>query len=109
MIQQFEEYILFGGAQGALKNKLSVYQHKCDGKYRYILQRIFLSYDEIKSYYPVLQKFRVLTPIFHCVRWLNLLFKGDGKRLLFALRLTAAMSDEAKNETQTMLQYLGLE
>ena len=58
---------------------------KCGGKVRYIMSRIFLSYDSLKVLYPTLQKHRWLTPIMQVWRRFRLLFKGKMKTSLHEL------------------------
>ena len=107
--KKFESYVLRGGTYGIQENRVGVYQSKLGGRFGYARQRIFLPYNSLKYHYPILQKYRFLMPVFEVVRWLKLLFKGGIKRSIHELKVNAAVSDETRDETQIMLQYLGLE
>lgn len=108
MTQKLEKYILYGGTYGVLENRISVSQSKLGGKVEYALQKIFLPYDRIKYHYPILQKYRVLTPIFEVVRWFKLLFKGGVKRSIRELRVNEDVARKGRNEVKELLEYLGL-
>jgi len=109
MSRQLEQYVLRGGTYGALENRISIDQTKLGGKGRYALRKIFLPYDTLKYQYPVLQKYRILTPVFEVVRWLKLLFKGGIKRSVNNLKMNVAVSTEVQEQTGSLMSYLGLQ
>jgi len=108
MSGRFAEYILHGGTYGILENQIRVYQSKLGGKTGYALRKIFLPYDILKYHYPVLQKYRILTPVFEVVRWLKLLFKGGVRRSIRELQMNANISEMNQTETHEMMCYLDL-
>ena len=48
--QEMEDYILQGGVYGTLEQQLAMSQNKKGGKFRHLLSKIFLSYEQMKVY-----------------------------------------------------------
>lgn len=105
---QLEQFLFAGGKYGGLENRVSFSQAKQGGKLKYALSRIFLPYDVIKHYYPVLQKHKILTPVYQVVRWFRLLFCGGVKRSVNELQVNAAVSGEKKLTAEELVRYLGI-
>ncbi|MBE6549020.1 MAG: hypothetical protein E7670_01175 [Ruminococcaceae bacterium] len=106
--QQMEDYILRGGVYGSQENRVTVQQQKKGGRLRYALSRIFLPYDVIKFHYPILQKYRFLTPFMEVRRWFKLVFCGAAKRSFHELNYNRNISDEIAAKTQEFLKNIGL-
>lgn len=106
--QQMEDYILRGGVYGNNKNCIIVQQQKKGGRVKYALSRIFISYDVIKFYYPILQKHRWLTPFMEVRRWGKLIFCGHAKRTLKELKYNQTISADKVVETKEFLKNIGL-
>ncbi len=109
LTKQMEEYLLKGGVYGNTENRVAVQQVKKGGKFKYLLQRIWLPYDDIKFHYPVLQKHKWLLPIYQVRRWFKLIFMGGAKRAVNEIKATNNVSEQTKNATQEMIKQLGLE
>ena len=107
--EKMQAYILLGGVYGTLDNRVAVHQNKQGGKLRYVLSRIFIPYDTIKFYYPILVKHRWLTPIMEVRRWFKMLFRGKIKSSLHELNVNRTMSQEQIAGTVDLLQKLGLD
>ena len=106
---KLEEYVLYGGVYGNTENRVLIGQQKKGGKFRYILYRIFLPYDELKNYYPKLNGKKWLTPIYQFKRWFRLVFvKGTAKKSLAELNTSNAVSKDTQDKTQKLLRDLGL-
>lgn len=103
-----ESYILRGGVYGSAENRITVQQQKKGGRLKFALSRIFIPYETIKFYYPVLQKHRILTPLFEVVRWFKLLFCGGAKRSVNELKYNSSLSDEKANAARELLDELGI-
>lgn len=106
--QQMEDYILTGGVYGSSENRITVQQQKKGGSFKYVLSRIFIPYDTIKFYYPILQKHRWLTPIMEVRRWGKLIFRGHLKRAAKELRYNKDIQKEEAQTTKQFLQEIGL-
>ena len=106
--RQMETYILRGGVYGTNTNRVAVQQQKKGGKVRYALSKIFIPYDAIKFHYPILQKYRVLTPFMEVRRWGKLIFCGHLKRTVNELKFNNTISEDSAAETRTLLKNVGL-
>ena len=106
--QQMEAYVLRGGVYGINENRIAVQQHKKGGRIRYALSKIFLSYDEIKFHYPILQKHRWLTPFMEIRRWCKLIFCGHVKRTVWELKYNQSISATENEMTKDFLTRIGL-
>ena len=105
---EMENYVLNGGSFGSAKNRISVQQQKKGGKFRYLWSKIFIPYDEIKFFYPILQKHRFLTPFMEVYRWLKLIFGGRLKSVSKELEMNQSVSVESKEFTRDFLVKIGL-
>lgn len=101
-------YIFDGGVYGNLQNRVSINQTREGGKLRYALSKIILPYDIMKHYYPVLQKYPLLTPVYQVVRWCRLLFCGGVRRSVRELQVNAAVSRDQNMTAGKLLKYLEL-
>ena len=75
-----EEFILNGGCFGSRETKMLSEQQKAGGRRRHILSRIFIPYEDLKLQYPVIKKYKFLTPVCEICRLCSLLF---GKKRKF--------------------------
>ncbi len=103
-----EEYVLNGGIYGTFENKLIINQYKGGGKLGYAMSRIFLPYKIIKTYYPILEKHKWLTPAFEVVRWFKIIFGGRAKKSIGELRMSHNISDKKVYDAARMFEELGL-
>ena len=105
---ELEHYVIMGGVYGSVSNRVAVHQTKSRGKLGYAMSRIFLPYDIIKYYYPVLQRHRWLTPLFEVVRWFSVIFRGGAVRSAAEMRLNASLSGEQRSRAANLINNLGL-
>ncbi len=75
-----EEFIISGGCFGSKETKMLSEQQKAGGRVKHILSRIFVPYDDLKGQYPIIKKYKFLTPICEICRIFSLLF---GKKRKF--------------------------
>ena len=106
--KQMEDYILRGGVYGNTENRVVVQQQKQGGRIRYAFSRICIPYETIKFYYPVLQKYRWLTPFMQIRRWCKLIFGGYLKRSANELKLNMKVSNARALAVQELLNNIGL-
>ena len=80
-------------------------------KSSYLLSRIFMPHDKLKTIYPVLQKHPVLTPVFEVVRWAERLTskksRARSKGELRALK-TIEVGSEEQDRLGELRRYLDL-
>lgn len=72
-----EDFVFNGGCFGSRETKMLSEQQKSGGRMKYILSRIFVPYDELKGQYPIIKKYKFLTPVCEICRIFTLIF---GKR-----------------------------
>lgn len=106
--EQMEKFILQGGVYGSLENRITVQQQKKGGSFKYALSKIFIPYDVIKIYYPILQKHRWLTPVMEVRRWFKLVFCGHARRTVKELKYSQAISADEAEATKNFLSNIGL-
>lgn len=106
--RQMEDYILRGGTYGSNENGIMIRQQKSGGHVRYVMSKIFLSYDVIKFHYPILQKHRWLMPIMQVRRWCKLIFCGHFRRVSRELQYGSSITDEKAAGAQSFLDHMGL-
>ncbi len=109
VLKKFENYIFHGGMYGTKKNHIMVQQQKKGGIKKYAIYKIFLPYESLKFHYPILQKYKFLTPIMEVRRWCKLIFLGHAKRTLGELKFSSSISKEAAKQTQKFLEDIGLD
>lgn len=107
--KQMEQYILRGGVYGNNENRIAVQQQKKGGRMKYALSKIFISYDEIKFHYPILQEHKWLTPVMEIRRWFKLVFCGHAKRTLNELKYSQMIPADKGAATKKFLEDIGLQ
>ena len=109
LTQRVEEYVLSGGVYGNMENRITVENiRKKQGKFRYVMRRIFLPYKYIKWQYPILQKHKWLTPFYEVRRWGRLIFKGRLKSSVKEMRTISALEEDRKRDLAKLLRDVGL-
>ena len=108
LTKKMEGYVISGGVYGSLTNSVVVRQGKRGGKVRYAWSRIFLPFDTLKFYYPILQRRKWLFPLMQVRRWGRLIFCGGMKRSITELRINQDVSKEAAEQMQSFFGELEL-
>ena len=106
--EKMQSYILGGGAYGTNENRIMVQQQKKGGKIKYALSKIVIPYDTIKFHYPILKKYRWLTPFMQVRRWFKLIFCGHAKRSIRELSYNSNISRSQADEMKIFLDEIGL-
>lgn len=103
-----EEFIFSGGCFGSTETAMLSEQQKAGGRTKHILSRIFIPYDDLKVRYPVIKKYKFLTPICEICRIFSLLF---GKKRKFSrnyVRKLNNVSDERIDDISFLFESVGL-
>ncbi len=108
LTQQMQEFILSGGTYGRTEARVLVQKGKKGGGARYILSRIFSSYDSLKHHYPILKKHRYLMPVMQVRRWISLLLQGKSRKLINEINVVRTATDEQADAAVNLLSKLGL-
>ena len=103
--EKLQAFLLHGGVYGSTDNRVALQQESRGGRLGYLRSRVFAPYEKLKSYYPVLEKHRWLTPLMQLRRWGMLLRPDVAGRTKKEL---AANSTNTKN-TGSLLADLGIE
>ena len=106
--RQMEDYVLRGGVYGNIQNRIVMQQQQKGGRLRYLLSKVFLSYDIIKFHYPILQKHRWLTPVMEVRRWFKLIFCGHLKRTTREIQYNHQITREEAANAKEFLENIGL-
>ena len=96
--QLMQDFILKGGCFGSAETRMLSHQQLGGGKKKYILRRIFIPYNELKKQYPVLEKHRILFPLYELCRLFSLL-TGRKKKLrkTYMRNLNGVTKEQAEN------------
>ena len=108
LADELEDYILKAGVYGKTENKVAVEQSKDSSKLAYLMRRIFIPYDDLKYYYPILQKHKWLLPAMEVRRWFRLVFCGGFGRSVKELKTGISMSDEKSGRIVSLMKEVGL-
>lgn len=100
---RMQEYVLRGGVYGTSDNKVAIQQQKKGGRTGYFLSRVFVPYDKLKRYYPVLEKHRWLTPLMQVRRWFMLFDPSVAQMAKREIELNSSME---KTKADLMLAFL---
>lgn len=106
--KEMENYVLQGGVYGTLEQQLAMSQNKRGGKFRHLLSKIFLSYEQMKVYYPSVKKCPILFPFYQVRRWFRILFCGGRKAAMNEIKLNQSLSEEKKQAAKRLIDELGL-
>lgn len=104
-----EKYILHGGTYGTTDNSIAMEQTRQGGGHaRYIKNRIFMPYKNLKITYPILEKHKYLTPIYQVVRWYKMISSGKLKNYISELHLSKRINQEQLDSAEKLLEALKL-
>lgn len=106
--QEMENFILQGGVYGTLEQHLAMSQNKKGGKFRHLLSKIFLSYEQMKVYYPSVKKCPILFPFYQVRRWCRILFCGGRKAAMNEIKVNQNITTEEQERAKKLLEELNL-
>lgn len=108
LLLQIEAYILDNSVHGSLDNVVLANRARHGSEFKALMAKIFLRYDAIKEYYPILKKHKWLLPFVEVYRWFRLLFGGSAGRVAHMVKENAAISEDEAAQIGNMLHQLGL-
>ena len=83
---------------------------KQGGKLKYLLSRIFYSYEKLCNVYPALEGHRWKTPFYQVKRWSNLIFKkGRMRNSINEVRKLKSINSKSLSESERLIYDLGLD
>ncbi len=92
-----QEFVVSGGLFGSEETKKLSGSRRSGGKTKFVLSRIFVPYDELKRRYPIIKKYRFLTPICEICRLMSFLF---GKKRKFRKKYLSDMKNIAAERVE---------
>ncbi|MBR3836870.1 MAG: nucleotidyltransferase family protein [Clostridia bacterium] len=105
---QMQEFLLHGGIYGSVDNRVALNQKKNGGRFGYLLSRIFVPYDKLRRYYPILEKNRCLVPVMQVRRWFMLFRPEVATMAKNELKTNRRMGKGQADEMGNFLQEIGL-
>lgn len=102
-----EEFTLDGGCFGTKETRMLSEQQKAGGRAKHIFSRLFIPYSELKNQYPIIKKYKILTPFCEICRLLSLLF---GKKKNFRknyIGKLSGVSDERIEDVNLLFESVG--
>lgn len=106
--KEIENYVMDSGMYGTMENHIALSQPESSGKFRYILKRLFMPYSKLKRYYPKLEKYPILFPIYQIVRWFDFIFHKDKSRAFAELKYNNNVDREKKKRLTQLIKNLKL-
>ena len=108
MTERLETYILDAGFGGSLDNAVAADVLKKGGRKNFIAGRIFLPYDMLKEYYPVLNEHRWLMPVCQVRRWFAGLRRNRLGVVVESINKGCSVSDARLEEVKDLFNELNL-
>lgn len=105
---QMEQYIFNAGMYGGTQNKAAIQQIDKGGKLKSLFYQVFLPYSTLKGHYPIIQKYRWLTPFCQIARWFRLLNSNRRKRAIQTMKANNNTTKMHLESAESLLQQLGL-
>lgn len=107
--KSMELFILSAGVYGNIENKVAVMKStKSQGKFKYLMFKIFLPYEYLSVIYPKLKNRRYLTPFYEIRRWFEILFCGRMKNAVREIKVNANTGSEQVQKATELIRDLGL-
>lgn len=105
---RLQQFIISGGSFGTFDNRVSIGQTKQGGKKGYFLSRIFLPFDKLKRYYPVLEKHSWLAPFMQVRRWFRIFNPKIAQMAKQEISASKKLEKANANGVATLLHDIGL-
>lgn len=106
--EKLEELIIFGGVYGTAETRAAMGQVRFGGKTKYLLSRVFPSYEFLSRQYPSLKKRKWLTPFYQMRRWGRIVFRGRAGSSLSEVKAVSDLSPKKQKELRALLSELGI-
>lgn len=108
LTEKMSQFLLSGGTYGTKKQQILIKQQRKGGKAKYLLNRVFLPYKELKFRYRVLEKWPILYPVMLVCRWIELLFGGRLKESVQEAQIALHSSKDQSENLDDLLRQIGL-
>ena len=105
---EMEEFVMRSGVYGTMETHVALASAKKGKGLKYILKRIFLSYDELSLIFPKLKNRRWLTPWYQIIRWLKMLFGGKMARNLKEAEALKNADEKHAEKIEALFKDIGV-
>ena len=106
--KKIEDYILNAGVYGTKENHAAMAQCRKGSRAKHLAERIFLPYETISRYYPIVKKYPIILPFAHIYRWCKVLFGKGREQALNEINLNLSIDEEKYRETMNLYKKLRL-
>lgn len=103
-----EEFIFNGGCFGSGETIMLTEQQKTGGRLNFILSRIFVPYNELKKQYPIIGKYKFLTPVCGICRIFSLLLGKKRKFRKSYVKKLNFVSEKHFDDISFLFESVGL-
>lgn len=107
-LEALGDYVLGAGFGGSKENMVAAGILKKRGKLRYFWSRVFLPGETLRASYPILEKHRVLTPVFQVRRWVDKLANRRLGPAVRELNACTTVDGQSVGNTADILRELDL-
>lgn len=108
LTEKMSQFVLAGGTYGTKKQNIMIKQQRKGGKVKYLLNRVFMPYAELKFRYRVLEKWPILYPVMLVRRWIELLFGGRLKKSVQEAQIALHSQKDQAEDLDDFLRQIGL-
>lgn len=112
LVLDMAEFILSGGRFGSFKNMAAAKKGMAKERGErssYVVSRIFLPAEQMRSKYPTLERHPYLLPFMHVRRWVTMIANGRLSRSVAELGESAGVTSEQASAVGKMMSKLGLQ
>lgn len=106
--REIESFILEGGVYGTVASKVTAARTEGGKKRSYFLLRAFPPFSVLSTRYPILKKYKILTPLFTIVRWFDIFSPKKRKKVLNQLTASGALTDGDLDRSRRLFDSLGI-
>ncbi len=106
--RDMQDFIFKSGLYGSQQTYVAMQSAKSGSGSKNIASRFFLPLENMKRYYPMLEKFPVLLPLFWCVRASKVIFRGDLKKTVSEIQLSQSISQSSIDNAKSLRDKLGI-
>ena len=106
--RQFQSYLFKGGLYGSAGNRVALGQKKKGGRFGYFISRVFVPYERLVRYYPILKKHRWLLPLMQVRRWFMIFDPEIAAMAKRELSVNGSIDSAKADEMNIFLDNIGL-
>ena len=107
--ERLQNFLIHGGVYGSSNNYIALRKGKESGWLKYLCFRIFSPYEKLKTYYPILDKYRWLMPVMQVRRWCRLFRPNALARAKDELITSTHVDAQKADRGGKLLEALGLD